>query len=196
MKTIDCRGQACPAPVIATKKALEESKSGVCVLVDDGTPRENVSRFAKNRGYQVTETAQNNGWSLMLSSTTATETAVLPAMTEKTAGERVLLITSDRLGEGAEELGKLLIKNFLFTLLETWQQPDRVLLLNSGVLLATAGAETVEALKRLEENGTEIFACGICLDYFNKKDQLAVGQTTNMFSTAESLLSAALVIKL
>lgn len=196
MKTIDCRGQACPAPVIATKKALEESGDGVCVLVDDGAPRENVGRFARNRGYLVSETAQGDGWSLLLSSSATTAVAEPLRLTEGLTGERVLFITSDRLGEGPEELGQLLMKNFLFTLLETPQQPDRILLLNSGVLLATAGAETVEALKRLEERGTEIFACGVCLDYFKKKDQLAAGRVTNMFSTAENLLSAALVIKL
>jgi len=196
MKTIDCRGQACPAPVIATKKALEESAAGVCVLVDDGAPRENVGRFARNRGYQVTETAQGDGWSLLLSSSGTTAIAEPGGQTGGLTGERVLLVTSDRLGEGPEELGQLLMKNFLFTLLETPQQPDRILLLNSGVLLATAGAETVEALKRLEERGTEIVACGVCLDYFKKKDQLAAGRVTNMFSTAENLLAAALVIKL
>lgn len=196
MKTIDCRGQACPAPVIATKKALEESGDGVCVLVDDGAPRENVGRFARNRGYLVTETAQGDGWSLLLSSSATTVVAEPAGQTGGLTGERVLLVTSDRLGEGPEELGQLLMKNFLFTLLETPQQPDRILLLNSGVLLATTGAETVEALKRLEERGAEIFACGVCLDYYKKKDQLAAGRVTNMFSTAENLLAAALVIKL
>jgi len=139
MKTIDCRGQACPAPVIATKKALEESAAGVCVLVDDGAPRENVGRFARNRGYQVTETAQGDGWSLLLSSSGTTAIAEPGGQTGGLTGERVLLVTSNRLGEGPEELGQLLMKNFLFTLLETPQQPDRILLLNSGVLLATAG---------------------------------------------------------
>ena len=196
MKTIDCRGQACPAPVIATKKALEESASGICVLVDDGAPRENVTRFAQNRGYQVTETTEAGGWSLILSDSTHTSRAEQEIPAPAVQGERVLLVTSDRLGEGPEELGRLLMKNFLFTLLETQQQPDRILFLNSGVLLATEGAETVEALKRLEERGVELLACGVCLDYLKKKDQLAVGLVTNMFSTAEHLLAAASVIKL
>ncbi|MDK9717748.1 MAG: sulfurtransferase-like selenium metabolism protein YedF [Trichlorobacter sp.] len=196
MKTIDCRGQACPVPVIATKKALEESGTPLCMLVDDGAPRENVVRFVKNRGYQVTETAEADGWSLLVTGSTAAEEAPQGAVTATASGDRVLLITSNRLGDGSEELGYLLMKNFIFTLLETPQQPDRILFLNSGVLLATEGAETVEALKRLEERGIELFACGVCLDYFKKKDQLAVGQVTNMFSTAEHLLTAASVIRL
>lgn len=196
MKTIDCRGQACPAPVIATKKALEEFGPEICVVVDDGAPRENVGRFARNRGYQVTEVAAADGWSLQITGSATAEEVVQRSAPSSTSGDRVLLITSDRLGDGPEELGYLLMKNFIFTLLETPQQPARILFLNSGVLLATEGAETVEALKRLEERGVELFACGICLDYLKKKDQLAVGQVTNMFSTAEHLLAASSVIKL
>ena len=196
MKTIDCRGQACPAPVIATKKALEESGTGIRVLVDDGAPRENVVRFVRNRGYQVNETAEADGWSLQATGSTTAKETHQGAVTASASGDRVLLVTSNRLGDGSEELGYLLMKNFIFTLLETPQQPDRILFLNSGVLLATEGAETVEALKRLEERGIELLACGVCLDYFKKKDQLAVGQVTNMFSTAEHLLAAASVIRL
>lgn len=197
MKTIDCRGQACPAPVIATKKALEESTDGICVLVDDGAPRENVGRFARNRGYQVTEAPDTDGWSLLLTGTAVTDAPPSPTTARQSGtGERVLLITSDRLGEGADELGRLLMKNFLFTLLETAQQPDRILFLNTGVLLAVEGAETAEALKRLEERGVELLACGVCLDYLKKNNQLAAGRVTNMFSTAEHLLTAASVIKL
>ena len=194
MKTIDCRGLSCPEPVIRTKRELGSSPEGVCVLLDDGPPRENVSRFARNRGYQVVETADASGWSLLLTSGTA---AAPPADgVSYIRGERVLLITSDQLGSGPEELGRLLMKNFIHTLLETVPQPDRILLLNSGVLLAVCGAETVEALRKLEERGVELFACGLCLDYFHKKEQLAAGAVTNMFSTAEALLYAASVIRL
>lgn len=197
MKTIDCRGQACPAPVIATKKALEASPEGICVLLDDGAPRENVTRFARNRGYQVAEAVDGDGWSLLLTGDATLAPAVTPPATAALAnGDRVLLITSDRLGDGPEELGRLLMKNFLATLLETERQPDQILFLNTGVLLAVLGAETLEALQRLEERGTELFSCGVCLDFFQQKDRLAVGKVTNMFSTAEHLLNAASVIKL
>lgn len=197
MKTIDCRGQSCPAPVIATKKALEAADGDICVLVDDGAPRENVCRFAKNRGFMVREIADGAAWALTIAvHDSEPQAAEQPETTATAAGDRVLLITADKLGEGADELGRLLMKNFIFTLLETSELPARILLLNGGVLLAVNGAETVEALQRLEQMGVEIFSCGICLDYFKKKEQLAVGLVTNMFSTAEHLLAAASVIKL
>ncbi len=199
MKKLDCCGKPCPAPVIATKKALETSTDGVCVLVDDEAARENVKRFAINRGYSVTEKADGSTWSLILEKAGQTvengDTNKAKSLLSGDAN-RILLITSTVLGEGADELGSLLMKNFIFTLLETESIPSRILFLNSGVLLAIQGAETVEALKRLEEMGVEIFSCGICLDFFKKKELLAVGKVTNMFSTAEHLLSAGSVIKL
>lgn len=196
MKTIDCRGQACPAPVLAVKKGLEESADGICVLVDDGAPRENVSRFAKNRGYTATETPDSDGWSVLLTRGAFADSQLPPQQQQTATGGRILLITSERLGDGPEELGRLLMKNFIITLLETEQRPGRILLLNTGVLLATNGAETVAPLQRLEELGVELFACGVCLDFLHKKEELAVGKTTNMFSTAEQLLAAESVIKL
>lgn len=195
MNLLDCRGQACPAPVLAAKKALESSDEGITILVDAGAPQENVTRFANNRGYQVSETSYENGWQLTISKN-GTVTTSIQKQTAIASGNRVLLITSDSLGNGPEELGHLLMKNFIITLLETDQMPDRILMLNSGVLLATTGAETVEALKILEERGVELLACGVCLDFFQKKDQLAVGRVTNMFSTAEQLLAASSVIRL
>ncbi len=196
MQTIDCRGQACPAPVIATKQALEAAPQGVVVLTDHGAPRENVSRFAKNRGYKLQETLFDDYCLLAITQEGNTTTITLPAQQETLNGERVLLITGDLLGDGDPQLGHLLMKNFLTTLLETDQRPARILMLNRGVLLAVHGAETVEPLTRLQELGVELYSCGICLDFYGKKDALAVGAVTNMFSTAEHLLQAASVIKL
>lgn len=195
MITIDCRGQACPTPVIATKRALEASPAGVCVLLDDGAPRENVTRFAQTRGLQVSETADGSGWALTIrgSSKQALPTA---ACSVQSNGERILLITSDRLGDGADELGHLLMRNFIHTLLETAERPDRILFLNSGVLLTVQGAETIEALSALADLGVDLASCGVCLDFYKKKEQLAVGMVTNMFSIAEQLLGAASVIRL
>lgn len=194
MKTIDCRGLGCPEPVIRTKRELENAPEGLVILLDDGAPRENVGRFAGNRGYLVTEAAEGNGWCLTIAS--RRQQPEPQQTTADRTGERVLLITSDQLGNGPEELGRLLMKNFIHTLLETNRQPDRILFMNSGVFLTVEGAETIEALKKLENMGVEIFSCGLCLDYFNRKEGLATGSVTNMFSTAENLLAAASVIRL
>lgn len=195
MKVIDCRAMACPAPVIATKRALEESAGeSVVIYVDDGAARENVTRFATNRGYLLTENRLDNGYSLEI--TGAPAPSVHKASPAKAGSGRVIFVTSDRIGDGPEELGRLLMKNFIITLLDLPELPDRIFFLNTGVHLTTEGSEVIEPLAKLTGLGVEIFSCGLCLDYFHKKEALQVGTTTNMYSTAEALLNAGSTIRL
>jgi len=52
---VDARGLSCPMPVIKTKNAIESSESGpIVVIVNDGTARNNVTRLAKSKGFNVT----------------------------------------------------------------------------------------------------------------------------------------------
>jgi selenium metabolism protein YedF len=191
MKTIDCRNQVCPAPVINVKNALD-TENEIRVIVDDGAARENVARFSRNRGYQVTEQQDDGGWALTISGKPGnTESISIPS----SAGG-ILLVTSDKLGEGPEELGRLLMKSFIHTLLETSIMPNQIIFLNTGVFLSCEGSDVLEALKKLHGMGVEIFSCGICLDFFKLKDKLRAGTTTNMLVTVESLLSGGQVIKL
>lgn len=191
MNTIDCRNMACPAPVITVKKALEQHKE-IQVQLDDGAPRENVTRFARNRGFEVQEEQLDNGWTLIIrpgNNSQVTEAGSAPEDT-------VFMITSDRLGDGPEELGRLLMKNFVFTLLESRNLPSRMLFLNSAVRLTTEGSDVLEALHKLAGMGVEILSCGLCLDFFGIKDKLRSGATTNMLTTVETILSTERVIRL
>ncbi|GFE57787.1 sulfurtransferase-like selenium metabolism protein YedF [Geobacter sp. AOG1] len=192
MKTMDCRNMACPLPVVTVKRALEDAPGeALQVLLDDGAPRENVARFAANRGLTVTETTLEDGVALVITGEATTARKGNGALT----GPTVMLIASDRLGDGPEELGRLLMKNFIITLLELDRLPDRLMFVNSGVLLATEGSEVVEALEKLGNRGVEVLSCGICLDYFNRRNKLLAGAVTNMFTIAESLLTAGSVVR-
>jgi selenium metabolism protein YedF len=193
MKNIDVRGMSCPAPVVSVKRALEEAGGELRVLLDDGAPRENVKRFAQGRGYQVQEEASEGGFALTLTSSAEQQSQ---AQTVVGSGPTVLLIGSDRLGDGPEELGRVLMRNFIMTLLDVAELPDRMLFINTGVLLTAAGSEVIEALEALGNRGVEVLSCGICLDFFKKKELLAAGGVTNMFTIAESLLGARSVIRL
>jgi selenium metabolism protein YedF len=186
---------ACPIPVVTVKKALEEAGgAGVEVLVDPGAPRENVTRFALNRGYRVAEVEVDGGYALTITGGEAS--SAVGAGREKVGGKKVVLVTSDRLGDGPEDLGRILMKNFIITLLDLHDEPDAVYFLNSGVFLTTEGSELLEALNRLNDRGVEIFSCGLCLDFFNRKDKLEAGAVTNMLAIAESLMQAGVVIRL
>ena len=193
MKIIDCRNMACPLPVVTVKRALEEAAGeSVKVLLDDGPPRENVVRFAVNRGFQVEEAATEGGYALIISGR-PTETL---AMQTEQRGERVILIGSDRLGDGPEELGRLLMKNLIITLLDVAETPDRMLFVNTGIFLTTEGSEAIEALEKLGNRGVKILSCGVCLDFFNRREMLRAGSVTNMFTIAESMLRAGSVVRL
>lgn len=193
MITIDCRNMACPAPVVTVKRALEAAGGGaIRVLLDGGAPRENVARFAAGRGYSVEESQAEGGYALVISEGASRSVQSVG----KKSGDTVMLIPSDRLGDGPEELGRLLMKNFIMTLLDMKDPPDRIFFLNSGVLLTTEGSELLEALEGLGNRGVELFSCGVCLDFFNRKEKLLAGSVTNMFSIAEGLLKAGSVVRL
>jgi selenium metabolism protein YedF len=195
VKIIDCRNMACPMPVVTVKRAVEEAAGEsvkVKVLLDDGPPRENVALFAVNRGFQVEETKVEGGYALLISGFPTKS----PLPQKENNGERVILIGSDRLGDGPEELGRLLMKNFIITLLEVSQTPARLLFVNTGILLTTEGSEAIEALEKLGNIGVEILSCGVCLDFFNLREKLRAGSVTNMFTIAESMLRAGSVVRL
>jgi selenium metabolism protein YedF len=192
MKRIDCRNMACPMPVVTVKKALEEAPGETLeVLLDDGPPRENVTRFAVNRGFTIEESPLDDGYAILISG----DSGEMRAIMKEKGGETVMLIGSDRLGDGPEELGSLLMKNFINTLVEVSEAPDRMIFVNSGVLLTAEGSEVLEALAELGNRGVEISSCGICLDFFKLKEKLKAGVVTNMFTVAENLLKAGSVIR-
>jgi selenium metabolism protein YedF len=183
---------ACPLPVVTVKRALEEAPGeALKVLLDGGAPRENVTRFALNRGFSVDEAEMDGGYAILISGA-AGETL---AIKRQKSGETVMFIASDRLGDGPEELGRLLLKNFINTLVEVAEAPDRILFVNTGVLMTTEGSEVLEALEMLGNRGVEIASCGVCLDFFKCKDKLRAGTVTNMFTIVESMLKAGSVIR-
>lgn len=194
MKEIDCRGLACPAPVIATKKGIEEASGAAFrVLLDKGAARENVLRFCASKGMAVSEELGDESTSLLISSTLQTTSK---GNLDEKKSRPVILIASDKLGSGPDELGRLLMKNFIITLLEIRKQPEKIFFVNSGVLLTTEGSELVEPLSKLVNAGVEIFSCGVCLEYYGISDKLVVGMTTNMYTIAESLLLSGFTIRL
>ncbi|MBU5636014.1 sulfurtransferase-like selenium metabolism protein YedF [Geomonas sp. Red69] len=196
MNNLDVRGMACPLPVVQVKRALEAAQGAeLRVLLDDGAPRENVKRFAQGRGYRVQEEQLEGGFAFTITgpgTPTAREAAPAAAVA---AGPTVMLIGSDRMGDGPEDLGRLLMKNFIMTLLDLSELPDRIFFVNTGVLLAVEGSEVVETLNELGNRGVEVLSCGICLDFFKKKESLAAGGVTNMFTIAETMLNARSVLR-
>ncbi|WP_378955837.1 sulfurtransferase-like selenium metabolism protein YedF [Pelosinus sp. sgz500959] len=193
---IDARGLACPQPVIATKKALEGITDGVVtILVDNMVSKENVVKFSTAHGCGVSVINQDGNFLVKISKgAPMPEQAVI---SEPVAGgHTVYVMTQDTLGKGKDELGAVLMKGFIYTLLEIKPLPKAILFMNGGILLTIADSPVIENLKKLEQAGIEILSCGTCLDYFAVKDKLAVGGITNMYTIVEMMSAASKVITL
>lgn len=180
---VDARGLACPQPVIDTKKALESIDSGVVsVIVDNVAAKENVTKLARASQCGVAIEEKDGCFYL-----TITKEGTVLAPEAAALARPVYLITQNTLGHGSEELGGVLIKSFFFTLQAGTEMPAAVMFINSGVKLAIAGSPVIEHLKTLSSKGVTIMSCGTCLDYYGLKEQLAVGEVSNMYTILEQL---------
>lgn len=191
--TVDARGLNCPTPVINTKKALELNPGeDVLTIVNNEAARENVKRLGENLGYRVIVTEKEGDYYLKMEKSSGVEMSCVP---DQTLCNDIIYISSDKMGQGSDELGRILIKGYFYALTEVKPYPKAILFVNSGVSFTTEGSEVLAYLKTLAENGVEILSCGTCLDFFNLKDKLAVGTVTNMYSIVEKMQEAAKVIR-
>jgi len=194
MIKLDYSQHQCPYPVVETRKQMLANPGQLLeVLVGDQAGRDNVSRLATKMGYQASAEATGKGFRLTLSSTKSNPQEQAQPTTAAT-GKTVIYCGSDRMGAGDDEFGRILMRNFLTTLLEMDPLPDIILFVNSGINLTTAGSDVLEALETLDSRGVDIASCGLCLDFYQKKEQLKIGRTTNMFEMAEVQCQAGRVI--
>lgn len=216
MQKVDAMGKACPTPVIMTRKALRDNDE-VVTMVSEKIATENISKMAKQLGYdcQVDQKGDHE-WAVTVKktaqkpaanpSTTMNETAVAdsdgqqrvePSVVNniRLSDGYIVVLDSEEVGHGDPTLGKQLAKSFVSSLTEQDVLPEYILMFNSGVKLATKGSDTVEDLQTLEKMGVKIMECGICVNFFDVKDQLGVGSITNMFRITELMRSAQRVVK-
>lgn len=190
-KIVDATGKLCPMPIIMTKKALKEIEEGIVeTLIDSEISKENVEKMAKEMGLSF-ETAEENG----IYHVKITKIIKSLEETENKDEKTVMVIASDKMGEGSEELGKILMKGFIYTLTEMEKVPSTILFYNSGAKITVEGSESVEDLKVLKERGTEILTCGTCLNYYGIEDKLAIGEISNMYTIIERQTEATKVIR-
>ena len=179
-KIVDCRGLACPQPVIMTKKAIDQAPESLITIVDNVVAKENIVKFATANGYGVSVEPDGELFRIRM-------VAGLISRKADCAEKPVYLITRDVLGSGSDELGTILMKAFFASVQEFNPLPRAVLFLNSGVRLTTEDSPVLPSLRSLSEQGVQIMSCGACLDYFHLKDKLAIGTVTNMFSILAEL---------
>ena len=202
---VNAMGKQCPIPVVMTKKVIDNAAVGdeIEILIDNETAVNNLSRLANKTGctfvseklgdkkYQVkmaVKTEQTGG-------TLEEEEFVCEAPHKKVT---VAVISSNVMGNGDDELGKILIKGFIYALSQMETHPDTILFYNGGAKLTTEDSESLEDLKKMEE---ETFAkiimgkAGTCLKHYGLMEKLMVGKVTDMYTIAERMTGADKVIR-
>ncbi len=209
MITVNAMGDTCPIPVVKTKNAIKELKgSGVVeTLVDNEIAVQNLTKMANQKGYgvksekiaegqyKVTMEIGGEGAENQSDAMTATDTEKETCAPNAIHGNTVVVISADHMGEGDEELGKILIKGFIYALTEQDVLPKTMLFYNGGAKLTCEESPTLEDLKSLEAQGVEILTCGTCLNHYGLTDKLQVGSVTNMYVIAEKMTQAGNIIK-
>ncbi len=200
---VDARGLPCPQPVILTRKALQESNE-LTSIVDNEIAQQNVTRMAEKAGAVVQVETQDDGIYLHIAQGKTPRNQVLPLrakqkrlrLHEKPGFSTVLVISSEFMGRGDDELGHILIRGFFHTLGEVEPLPDTIIFFNSGVKLVAQGSPVLDDLQNLHGQGIEVLACGTCLGHYDLKDKIAVGEISNMYTIAETMLGAGKVVNL
>lgn len=203
-KELDCRGLPCPQPVLQVKDALEQGAGYLEVLVDNEASSKNVQRFASRMGhsvqmerlgadlYRLSITVQEGRADSGVQPQTEEFRCDLPAPDGR--GGLVYVISADTMGRGNEELGWALLQTYVQTIASIDPLPEAVILYNSGVRLVTADSGALEALRTLQAKGVEILVCGTCLDFYQLKSAMQVGQISNMFAIMDATVRAAKVV--
>ena len=197
-KEIDCRGLACPAPVLQTKEALEKDRPTVIkVVVDNEASRQNVSRFMESQNLEVTVLQEGPDFHVTgrIGKNAATE-APVEKKPDTEHKKIMVMVANDCMGHGDDELGEKLMLSFLKTLKEMGEELWRLVFVNNGVKLTIEGSEVLPVIQELDKEGIHILVCGTCLTHFDLLDKKQVGETTNMLDIVTAMQLADKVINI
>lgn len=185
---IDAKGLLCPKPLILTKKAINKRIENFIIIVDNSTAKDNIKRFLEdnNKNFRIKE--EDNNFYIEVSNDNITinsdpvEYCSVPAKRNS-----VICFKDNKMGFGDEELGEILIKGFINTIIELDSLPKTLIFYNNGVKLTLESSGVFQSLKELEEKKVKIIICGTCVDYYNIKDKINIGIISNMYEIMEEL---------
>ncbi|MGI5919379.1 MAG: sulfurtransferase-like selenium metabolism protein YedF [Christensenellales bacterium] len=203
---VDALGEQCPIPVVKATKALGEMKEpGLLeVHVDNEIAVQNVMRLAMGKGLAAkSEKLNDKHFVITMEVSVLPEAKAAAAQNEEPEpvcvldirNNTVVAIDTAAMGRGDDELGKTLMKGFIYALSQLEQLPRTIIFYNGGAHIPVEGSVSLEDLKSMEAQGVEILTCGTCLNYYGLTDKLAVGQVANMYTIVEKLSAADKVIK-
>jgi selenium metabolism protein YedF len=203
------RGLTCPEPVIRTKKLFDNPNIAlVQALVDDDVCVNNLQRLARSLKANIKVEDRTGHFAVTLSrSDNKAETSMAPTdhahpqvvgsavATHPNEVGTVVLLAKDHLGEGDPEFSRTLINLFLQTLFDSGHRPRALLLMNTGVKLLAKNSQALKVLNDFKNAGVEVWACGLCVDFYGVKEDVAKEQITNMFAIIEYMMAADKIIQ-
>lgn len=206
MNAINAIGKTASEAVAITQAALKNGAEKIQVRVDGASAAFAVKRLLEGQGFKVG--LQDDDGRLILNGSKvqmeASEAApkpqpqikeaaaprpvpqmplLVPAVpqlhtVEAKPGSLAVLIAGDTLGRGGRELGEILLRSFLGTLVNL--TPSVVALINDGVKLALFDSATCDHLKALEALGTRVLVCGISANHLGVNDGIGAGVLSSM----------------
>lgn len=188
---IDTLNDKCVIPVTQAKRVLENN-SKVEILVKDESNVDKLEEFAKKNNYNFEKLQKEDHYSVSIEKLNNELEQEKPV--QKFDESYIVVINKKIMGHGSEELGKRLIKAYLYALTEQEELPKKIIFYNDGGELVDRNrSHVLDELKELENNGVEIVCCGACIDYHNI--DLAVGNPTNMYFIVEDMRKANRIIR-
>ncbi|MGL5089017.1 MAG: sulfurtransferase-like selenium metabolism protein YedF [Cetobacterium sp.] len=192
MIKVNALGLTCPMPVILTKNALKSLAEGsIEVIVDNKISKENIEKFSKEMGYFFNTKFDGDIFYIEITKNKLSKLN-LDVNNDKNT---IIVIDSDKMGEGDSALGNTLMQGFIYTLTEMEDIPKSIIFYNRGVFLTAENQNTISYLKSLEDRGVEILSCGACINFYNLEATLGTGTITNMYNIIDKQMKALKVIK-
>lgn len=203
MKIVDTRGMACPAPLIATRRALTDTKENQTfkIVIDNKISFSNISRYLNDNGIAYSSLESDGIWTITVtrnsndmpvSGTNENSDIIVPHFLK---GDFIMVFTSDKLGEGDDKLGHILAENFIRAVKDLDSLPKKMVFYNKGVLLGIDSSPVIDHLREIEKMGVELLFCSTCINFYSLEEKIRVGTISNMYEIAQAMASAGKVIK-
>lgn len=196
---VNAVGDQCPIPVVKATKALGEFKEAgtLEVQVDNEIAIQNLTRLADSKGLKSrSEKLGDNLFAITMEvNGPLTMGGEDLSCHVDSRCDFVVAIDTDAMGRGSDDLGRTLMKGFIYAVSQLETLPKTILFYNGGAKLTTEGSVSLEDLRSMEAQGVQILTCGTCLNFYGLADKLAVGSVTNMYVIVETLAKAGKVIK-
>ncbi len=162
MELLDCKGMTCPQPVVETRDFLTAHPDNreITVLVDNLAAARNVERFLGTHGFKASIHGADPDFKVQGHRQGPGSCEIELEGSDDRTQKTLIMVTQAGMGRGDDQLGTLLMLNFLRTLKEMGNDLWRLVFVNAGVKLTIEGTDTLPVLQELEKQGYRFWSAG------------------------------------